>query len=1810
MSLVRSLTAFHLQAILISVCTGLWDGVPIIGRLTRFFNPPSDESDMSVNRAMQTHMFDMLWAENDFQAKRDLLQKQDQLFTCGFDVGTPDGLMKAANVSYCCNVNLTKPAKDNHGYVQVWSESTSCRWTLLEVFTEEYASVRIELAAVIMTMLACRLLGEVLSWISIWDSALTWWFKLGKVACAIWYGGMLLLLTYVLNSSTEANRENLEHIKQAAHQGYLDLPTKVTLFEVMAVLAMVPELLLGSNSALSAVTKLALACCPRRARECRRQALAMCQPGYVRKIAGRMSSATCSWIKYSLIWVALIWCKCYFSYVFEIRLAVKNEATTWRAIATPFRRPQLAQAGDDAPFWDQFLLKHVQSNDGGVVVAEAVVLLTWIPIFLVFVMDSQIAFSVCQMIVGVWTGVSLRVGHVNSWADFERRLARKLIRKFRINLDATRRKIGAPNAPGGARMSTVDARVSSFKNQAPGSRVPNQGMRGTLLYGASGYSDHPVDTMTPGEAADDTSAFEFKRNAHSFRRFAECWNLFIYKLRYDDYLSDHEASLYKCMVLDSLGSPWLPPLLALDGIANLLDRIDDLEDAHKVLFHGRVGDRSDNRDLWKKDTSDFLHELKANANQSEIREALICAQTLTLFLLKRVTGADGKGQPFEPGTGILRWFHQLEFTSSEAPMLRNLLTDPTKKSAKGARHALIDTIARFAYTVANCMCSTEEGPSKQRGQVFDRTADRGELDLKKIAATTKAVLEQIQSLCEGSKNGDLPEGTIQKVLLCPIFQDDTDQSEVKRIRAVARDREVQRAATYLRQILKVRRVDAVPKNTEALRRILTFASSLHMTMPEPKTVAKCKSLTSFTPFLAEDVLYTREEIMEEKGQASIISYLQTVHPDEWHNLVERLGIAKEAEEAGGTIPEWVWDDEVMATEVRLWASLRGQTLARTVHGVMQVEEGLKLFARQEQFQNDPTGGADAAVDRGKLWQADSLWKRYAHMKFQYVISCQIYGNWNEGENKKKSVDTLMRLFPHLRIAYVKQEPDRNGENKWFSFLVRWCSIEKKVVKCYRIEQAADKGGNGNWGPTWLVGEGKPENQNHAIVFTRGQILQTLDMNQDGYFEEGLKMRNLLEEFTADLGPEGVESKHDHQVRIVGFPEHQFSDTLSAVAEFSALTEFTFATLIQRSLASPFDVRMHYGHPDLFDRVFHVTRGGISKPMKFLCVSEDIFGAFNSVLKGGRVIYREYIKQGKGKDLGFDACSLFEQKISGGNGEQALSRDYARLCEQMGIARLMSFFHSSNGFYWSNVFVIWSTNWFLYGQILISVVIPDDNAEALQTVTESVVFAFQLGMVLTVPLVAELVLEKGPLTALEQMFRVVCRGGPLFFMFHIRTKAYYYDRTLVLGGAGYKATGRGFVLKHTGFVQLFSMFHYSHLNYGMTLFLNLLVYRFFIVDPDSYAYVTWATWLFSLDLLFAPFIFNCLALDRVAVLKDVDEWGKFLWRDDRQVQANASNKNLAEAAKESWRAYFLHENAVYTTVDVWTRLSMICRDLIWVVLPLAILLERNATSTENVSGHFWRATGVGLGTVLVYSLAVLGGLVLLVLFWEELATKFNMCSCRRKLQWRRLQQASESCMCQSRKAKRYALVLISVVIGWTVVSLFMDYGKPLEVVAIYISTFGYLIAFTTNCVFYMGFRPEWLFTVYWVHDAVVGYLILTPFVICSLFRTISDAHMLLLYNQKFVAVLSTMTFDAEVLDVIKRKPEVLKREVLDRQQPTPARPRARSKSTAAVDMEPEPELEFMYSGSPAVTFSSARSINAAHGDHVRREHAAGGLTGPE
>ena len=89
------------------------------------------------------------------------------------------------------------------------------------------------------------------------------------------------------------------------------------------------------------------------------------------------------------------------------------------------------------------------------------------------------------------------------------------------------------------------------------------------------------------------------------------------------------------------------------------------------------------------------------------------------------------------------------------------------------------------------------------------------------------------------------------------------------------------------------------------------------------------------------------------------------------------------------------------------------------------------------------------------------------------------------------------------------------------------------------------------------------------------------MNQDNYLGEAYKLRNLLSCFKEN-------------VRIVGCREHIFSEAGGAVAAFAASDEFAFGTTLQRFMAYPLCARFHYGHPDLWDKVWTCTNGGVSK----------------------------------------------------------------------------------------------------------------------------------------------------------------------------------------------------------------------------------------------------------------------------------------------------------------------------------------------------------------------------------------------------------------------------------------------------------------------------------------------------------------------------------------------------------------------------------------------------------------------------------------
>lgn len=75
--------------------------------------------------------------------------------------------------------------------------------------------------------------------------------------------------------------------------------------------------------------------------------------------------------------------------------------------------------------------------------------------------------------------------------------------------------------------------------------------------------------------------------------------------------------------------------------------------------------------------------------------------------------------------------------------------------------------------------------------------------------------------------------------------------------------------------------------------------------------------------------------------------------------------------------------------------------------------------------------------------------------------------------------------------------------------------------------------------------------------------------------------------------------------IVGFREHVFTHNTSSLAEFMSQQELAFVTATQRALHRPLNVRFHYGHPDMFDKISVMTLGGMAKASLGINLSEDV-----------------------------------------------------------------------------------------------------------------------------------------------------------------------------------------------------------------------------------------------------------------------------------------------------------------------------------------------------------------------------------------------------------------------------------------------------------------------------------------------------------------------------------------------------------------------------------------------------------------------------
>ncbi|KAM6549791.1 hypothetical protein CsatB_021467 [Cannabis sativa] len=655
----------------------------------------------------------------------------------------------------------------------------------------------------------------------------------------------------------------------------------------------------------------------------------------------------------------------------------------------------------------------------------------------------------------------------------------------------------------------------------------------------------------------------------------------------------------------------------------------------------------------------------------------------------------------------------------------------------------------------------------------------------------------------------------------------------------------------------------VPQNLDARRRITFFANSLFMNMPRAPEVRDMLSFSVLTPYYKEDVLYTDDDLNKENEDGiSILFYLQKIYPDEWQNFTARIkNIEKDKSDL-----------------IRQWVSYRGQTLYRTVRGMMYYRKALELQCFLELAGDNAIFSGYRTLELSEKDQKtfSDRAQALADLKFTYVVSCQLYGVQKKSNDPRDqscytSILKLMLTHQSLRVAYIDTREDTvNGRPQKVFYSVLLKGGDKLDEEIYRIKLP---------GPPTVIGEGKPENQNHAIIFTRGEALQTIDMNQDNYYEEAFKMRNVLAEFIKPrLG--------DRKPTILGLREHIFTGSVSSLAWFMSNQETSFVTIGQRILANPLRVRFHYGHPDIFDRIFHLTRGGISKASKTINLSEDIFAGYNSTLRGGFITHHEYIQVGKGRDVGMNQISNFEAKVANGNGEQTLSRDVYRLGRRFDFYRMLSFYFTTVGFYFSSMVTVLTVYVFLYGrlymvmsgverEILENPTIHQTKALEEALATQSV---FQLGLLLVLPMVMEIGLEKGFRTALGDFIIMQLQLASVFFTFQLGTKAHYFGRTILHGGSKYRATGRGFVVFHAKFADNYRLYSRSHFVKGLELFILLIVYEVYgesYRSSNLYLFITFSMWFLVASWLFAPFVFNPSGFDWQKTVDDWTDWKRWM-----------------------------------------------------------------------------------------------------------------------------------------------------------------------------------------------------------------------------------------------------------------------------------------------------------------------------------------------
>ncbi|CAO3660310.1 hypothetical protein G6F70_006192 [Rhizopus microsporus] len=681
--------------------------------------------------------------------------------------------------------------------------------------------------------------------------------------------------------------------------------------------------------------------------------------------------------------------------------------------------------------------------------------------------------------------------------------------------------------------------------------------------------------------------------------------------------------------------------------------------------------------------------------------------------------------------------------------------------------------------------------------------------------------------------------------------------------------------------------DYFPPLSEAERRLSFFAQSLSTRFPAPCSVESMPTFTVFTPHYSEKMILSLREIIREEDsttRVTLLEYLKKLHPAEWSNFVkDTMFIAEENQDSyrpsdKEDLPFYCIGFKSSAPEytlrTRLWASLRAQTLYRTINGFMNYSRAIKILYRiehpdeilGESSSSNPLmadvvhSGDDEILEVKKTDKTEDRLESIANEKFRYLVAMQRYAKLNQEE--RANCEFLLMEYPNLQIAYIEEELDSNGHIVYYSVLIDGhCEMlpNNKRVPKYKIRLPGNP----------ILGDGKSDNQNHALIFSRGEFLQLVDANQDNYLEECLKIRSIFGEFEQNesrplkdiYALQSSQSKEPSAppVAIVGAREYIFSENVGVLGDVAAGKEQTFGTLTQRIMAKT-GSRLHYGHPDFLNAVFMTTRGGVSKAQRGLHLNEDIYAGMNALLRGGRIKHTEYLQCGKGRDLGFCSILNFTTKIGTGMGEQLLSREYYYLGTQLPLDRFLTFYYAHPGFHMNNIMIIFAVQVFVFCMTLIgamAAVLPHclgsncfDVHPVYDWLQRCIISIFIVFFIAFLPLFMQELTEKGTGRALLRLVKQFLSLSPMFEVFVTQIYANSVVSNLSFGGARYIATGRGFATSRLPFSVLYSRFAHPSIYFGARTMFMLIFVSLTLWTPHLIYF--WAT---VTSLLISPFVFN-------------------------------------------------------------------------------------------------------------------------------------------------------------------------------------------------------------------------------------------------------------------------------------------------------------------------------------------------------------------